>query len=84
MELGYDFHSQAQIPRLCKQAMKEVGFGTLFVQRKISENDKIVLPYLDAVVWGCSMVNVARKELGVQRQTLDGCATQEIDMGKSG
>jgi hypothetical protein len=47
--------------------MKEVGFGTLFVQRKISENDKIVLPYLDAVVWGCSMVNVARKELGVQR-----------------
>jgi len=47
--------------------MKEVGFGTLFVQRKIFENDKIVLPYLDVVVWGRSMVNIARKELGVQQ-----------------
>jgi hypothetical protein len=47
--------------------MKEVGFGTLFVQRKISEKDKIALPYLGSVVWGCSMVNIARKEFGVQR-----------------
>jgi len=67
MELGYDFHSYAQIPRLCKQAMKEVGFGTLFVERKISKKDKIALPYLGSVVWGCSMVNIARKELGVQQ-----------------
>jgi hypothetical protein len=47
--------------------MKEVGFGTLFVQRKISKKDKIVLPYLDSTVWDRSMVNIARKELGVQR-----------------
>ncbi len=83
MELGYDFHSQAQIPRLCKQAMKEVGFGTLFVQQKIPKKEKIALPYLDYVVWGRSMVNIARKELGFQQQTLNGCATWEIHMGKS-
>ncbi len=40
--------------------MKEVGFGTLFVQQKIPQKDKIALPYLDSVVWGCSMVNIAR------------------------
>jgi hypothetical protein len=31
--------------------MKEVGFGTLFVQKKIPKKEKIALPYLDFVVW---------------------------------
>jgi len=47
--------------------VKEVEFGTLFVHQKIPKKNKIILPYLDFVVWGRSMGNIARKELGVQR-----------------